>query len=92
MSSLTNYIDTSTKSLAIAGVVFLVVVVVAKYLLDNYSYSVETKEEDKRSTYATIMYCVLIGLVLALLSLVLCKQFNKFGTCDILTEPFPIKS
>lgn len=87
MASLSNYIDTSTKSLAIAGVVFIIAVVIAKYMFD--SYSMEQKEEEKRSTYLTLLYCVLIGFILALLTLVMYKQFCKFGACDILTEPFP---
>jgi uncharacterized protein YacL len=91
MSSLTNYVDTSTKSLAIAGVVFLIVVIIAKYALDSYSYGPDVKEEEKRSVYLTMLYAVIIGLIFALLSLVLFKQFCKFGTCDILTEPFPVK-
>jgi len=89
MSSLSNYIDTSTKSLAIAGVVFILVTILSKYGFD--SYFSDQKEEDKQSPYLTIMYCVLIGLICALLSLVMYKQFCKFGACDILTEPFPSK-
>ena len=89
MSSVTNYVDVSTKSLAIAGGVFLVVLILSKFLLDSYSYRADVKEEDKRSVYITMFYSVIIGLVFALLSLVLFKQFCKFGTCDILTEPFP---
>jgi hypothetical protein len=89
MTTLSNYIDTSTKSLGIAGVVFIIVVVLAKYGFDVYS--ADHKEEEKRSTYLTVLYCILIGLICALLSLALYKQFCKFGTCDILTDPFPSK-
>jgi len=90
MATLSNYIDTSTKSLAIAGIVFILVVALAKYGFDTYS--ADQKDEDKRSTYLTVLYCILIGLVCALLSLALSKQFCKFGSCDILTEPFPSKA
>ena len=90
MSTVTNYVDISAKSLAISGVVFIVVVIIAKYAFDLYSADV--KEEEKRSVYLTLLYCVIIGLIFALLTLVLCKQFCKFGTCDILTEPFPLKA
>jgi len=89
MSSVTKYVDISTKSLAIAGVVFLIVVFIAKYLLD--SYSSDTKDEDKRSIYLTMTYCILIGIIFAGLTLVASKQFSKFGTQDILTDPFPSK-
>ncbi len=88
MSLVTNYIDLSTKSLVIAGVIFLVVVFVTKYLFDKNT----NEEEDKRSIYLTMTYCVLLGLVFAGLTLVLYKQFCKFGACDILTEPFPSKT
>jgi len=89
MTTVTNYVDVSAKSLAIAGLVFIIAVFVTKYLLDSYSYSAEVKEEDKRSIYLTMLYCVIVGFVFAGLTLVLCKQFCKFGTCDILTDPFP---
>jgi FtsH-binding integral membrane protein len=89
MSTVTNYVDVSTKSLAIASIVFLIVVFAAKYILDMYSR--DTKEEDKRSIYLTMTYCILIGLVFAGLTLVAYKQFCKFGACDILTDPFPSK-
>lgn len=89
MSAITNYVEISTKSLAVAGIVFLIVSVIAKYLLELYN--VNLKDEDKRSSYITILYSVVIGLIFALLSLVLFKQFCKFGTCDILTTPFPNK-
>ncbi len=90
MSLITNYVDISIKSLTIAGVVFLLTVFLAKYAFD--SYSVDTKDEDKRSIYMTIAYSLIIGIIFAGLTLVLCKQFCKFGTCDILTEPFPKSS
>ncbi len=84
---MTNYVDISAKSLTIAGVVFLLVVFTAKYILDSYNSNAE--EEKRRSIYITLLYSVVIGLIFALLSLLLFKQFCKFGTCDILTEPFP---
>lgn len=87
MSSLNNYVDTSIKSLAIAGVVFIIALAVSKYMFDIYN--ADTKEEDKRSTYLTLLYCVLIGLIFALLTLVLCKQFYNFENSGILTDPFP---
>jgi FtsH-binding integral membrane protein len=87
MSMITNYVDVSTKSLVIAVVVFLIVTVITKYGLD--SYSLDVKEEEKRSFYITMIYSIIVGLLFGLLSLVLFKQFCKFGTCDILTDPFP---
>ena len=79
-----NYVDLSTKSLMIAGVVFLVIVIFSKLGFDYSSDGTGTKEE--RSTYTTIMYSVLIGLVCALLTLVIIKQICKSGSCDILTD------
>lgn len=90
MATVTNYVDVSTKSLAIAGVVFLVVAVLAKFALDYYS--ADTKEEEKRSVYTTVLYSILIGFVFAVLTLVLIKQVGGFGSCDILTEPFPTRA
>lgn len=90
MSTITNYVDLSVNSLAIAGIVFFTVVFITKYAFDSYSSN--TKEEEKRNVYLTLLYCVLIGLVCAALTLVLCKQFCKFGTSDILTDPFPSKN
>ena len=87
---ITNYVDISTKSLIIAGVVFLIVVALAKVILDRSNSDV--KEEEKRSVYITMLYAVILGLIFALLSLVLCKQFCKFGTCEISNEPFPMRS
>lgn len=82
-----NYIDTSSKSLIIAGVVFVVTAIIAKFVLSEK----EKDEEDKRSIYLTLLYSVIIGLICALISLALYKQYCKFGTCDILTDPFPTR-
>lgn len=90
MSTVTNYVDLSTKSLTIAGVVFLVVAILAKFALDYYSSG--TKEEEKRSTYVTILYSILIGLIFALLVLVAIKNISGVGSSDILTEPFPTRT
>lgn len=87
MSTLTTYIDTSTKSLIIAGMVFLVVVFFTKYALD--SSESDTPVENRRSGYLTILYAIVLGLIFGTLALVLCKQFGKFGACDILTDPYP---
>lgn len=86
MNSLTNYVDVSTKSLVIAGIVFLIVSLVAKYIFESNDNSDDPKE--KRSVYITIVYCVIIGLIFAGLSLILSKQFCNFGTCEILEAPF----
>ena len=91
MATVTNYVDVSTKSLAIAGVVFLVVAVLAKFALDYYSANTK-EEEEKRSVYTTVLYSILIGFVFAVLTLVLIKQVGGFGSCDILTEPFPTRA
>jgi len=82
MSAVTNYVDISTRSLAISGVVFFIVFILSKYLFDKYDSDVE---DEKRSIYITLLYSVVIGLIFAVLSLVLFKQLCKFGTCDILT-------
>jgi hypothetical protein len=89
MTTVSNYVDLSTKSLVVAGVVFLAVAVLAKFTFDYYSSDV--KEEEKRSTYLTILYSILIGFIFALLTLVAIKQIGGFGSCDILTEPFPTR-
>jgi glucose uptake protein GlcU len=89
MTTVTNYVDISTRSLTISGFIFLIVVVLVKYLLESYNSDV--KEEEKRSVYIIMLYAIIIGFIFGLMSLVLFKQFCKFGTCDILTDPFPNK-
>ena len=87
MSTVTNYVDISTKSLVIAGVVFIIVILLSKYILESYS-----DPEEKRSVYTTLFYSAIIGIIFAIMSLVLFKQFSKFGTGDIMTDPFPTRN
>ncbi len=83
MTQITNYVDISKKSLIVAGIIFLIVTMVSKYLLETYNPT------EEKNNYLTILYSICIALIFAVLSLVLFKQFYKFGASDISTEPFP---
>jgi len=84
MNTLSAYVDISKKSLIIALGVFFVVAIISKFALDHYNKDAE----EKRNTYVTILYSVLIGLVCAFLSLLLFKQFGNSSE-DIFINPFP---
>jgi len=79
-----NVIDISNKSLAIAGIIFILVTFIVKYIMDSYN------TEDNEVSNFYYLYSIIIGIVCAFLSLVAFKQISKFSnSTDILTGPFP---
>jgi len=87
MNTITKYVDLSTKSLVIAGIILIIVSLTTKYGFDLYNK--DHKEDEKRSNHLIIVYSVITGFIFSFLSLIAYKQFCKYGACDISTEPFP---
>ena len=54
MQSISNFVDTSSTSLGIAAAVFILTVVLVKYVLD--SYNTDKPDDEKRETW--IIYFV----------------------------------
>jgi uncharacterized protein YacL len=84
MNNLKNLIDTSNVSLGIAAVVFIITIIITKYILEYY----DSNSANKREINVTMFYSLIIALLVSAISLVIMKQV-KFSDSGILTNPFP---
>ena len=81
-----DYVDTSNTSLGVGFFVFLLTVFIVFYLRED--------TENKQDNLMRILYSVVAGIVLGVLTLIGFKQFGNrlgSGSNDILTEPFSTK-
>jgi RsiW-degrading membrane proteinase PrsW (M82 family) len=85
MNSLMNIIDISKIYLGIASIVFIIVTVIAYYVLKMNGDT--ESENDEENGWKTIVYPILFGILSSFGSLVIFKYAVK-DNCDILTDPF----
>jgi hypothetical protein len=84
---MSNLVDTSTLSLSIGAIVFIICTGVSKYMLEQRNKNLSS--EDKLDSTYIVGYSMVVGIGLSVIALIMYKQTLVYkGNNDILTDNF----